>query len=91
MQAKQREALRLLSVYTAGRFDIWIIAGPQRASCRSHVMSELLGVKTPQSKSGVNAIRDAFYAVAGDAITGNCIAAREDAFLEWARGLESCQ
>jgi hypothetical protein len=83
MKTNEREALRLLGVYTAGRFDVWALAGSQRASCRAHIMSELLGVKTPQSKAGVNAIRDAFYRVAGDAITGDCIAVREDSFYRW--------
>jgi len=46
-------------------------------------MSVLLGVKTPQSKSGVTALREAFYQ-AGN-ITGDCLAAKEENFLKWVR------
>jgi hypothetical protein len=77
------EAIRLLGAYTAGRFDIWMLSGSQKASCRAHLMSTLLGVKTPQSKSGVTALREAFYR-AGN-ITGDCLAAKEENFLKWVR------
>ncbi len=85
LQPHEFQAVKLLSAYTAGRFDIWTIAGPRRASCRAHVMSVLLNRKTPQAQSGVNAIRDAFYRVAGPAIVGDCINAREESFVAWAR------
>ncbi len=79
-----REALRLLGVYTAGRYDVWILAGSQRASARAHIMAELLGVpKVPQSKSGVNALRAAFYAACN--VTGEYEALREDRFMAIAR------
>jgi hypothetical protein len=78
-----QEAIRLLGTYTAGRFDIWMLSGSAKASCRAHVLSVLLGVKTPQSKSGVNALREAFYQ-AGN-IEGDCLAAREENFLLWVR------
>ncbi len=81
-----REAVRLLGVYTAGRFDIWALAGPARASCRAHVMSVLTGTRTPQAKAGVTMMREAFYTVAGDSIVGSCIAQREDAFITWCKG-----
>ena len=83
MTANQREALRLLGVYTAGRFDIWMLAGNAKAGCRAHIMSELLGVRTPQSKSGVNTLRDAFNALAN--AQGECIAQRESNFIGWAK------
>lgn len=78
-----KNALKLLGTYTAGRFDFWMLAGPTKASCRAHIMSELMGKKMPQSKSGVTAMRDAFYEIAKP--EGNCIAAREESFLAWAK------
>ena len=74
-----KEAIQLLNIYTAGRFDIWMLAGSARASCRAHVMSTLNGYKTPQSKSGVTALRSAFYSALN--ITGECEAHRADNFL----------
>ena len=79
------EAIKLLGVYTAWRFDIWAISGNARASCRSHVMSVLKGVKTPQSKSGVNALAAEFHSRAG--ITGECDAVAEHNFIEFCRGI----
>ena len=79
-----REALRLLGVYTAGHYDIYALAGPGRASCRAHVMAELLGLpKVPQSKAGVTAMRAAFYAACN--ITGEYEALREERFMACAR------
>lgn len=80
-------AAKLLLTYTAGRSDIWMLAGPAKASCRAHVMSVLLGRKTPQSKSGVTAIVAEFHARAG--ITGPHIAARDDAFHAWLMSVKS--
>ena len=77
------QALKLLGTYTAGRFDIWMLAGSSKASCRSHVMSVLMGQKVPQSKSGVTALRDALYS-AGQ-ITGEYEAQREERFVAWAK------
>ena len=79
MEVTTREAIRVLGMYTAGRFDIWALAGPARASCRAHVMSVLLGKKTPQAKSGVNAIRSEFERRLNPA--GDCIAIRERNFI----------
>ena len=81
-----QNAIKLLGTYTAGRYDIWALAGPAKASCRAHIMSELLDRKTPQSKSGVNAIRAEFERQCG--ITGNCIAIREDNFRDYCRSTE---
>jgi hypothetical protein len=81
------EAIRLLGVYTAGRFDIWLLAGQPKASCRAHIMSVLTGIKTPQRKAGVNALREAFYLAGG--IEGDCLAAKEDNFLAWVREVQS--
>lgn len=83
-----KEAIRLLGVYTAGRFDIWALAGNSKASCRAHINSALTGRKEPQRTSGVNALRDAFYAALNPA--GGCLAAQEKSFrqlcLEIAKG-----
>ncbi len=88
MTNNEREGLRLLGVYTAGRFDIWMLAGNAKASCRAHVMSVLTGERTPQSKAGVNAMVAAFHALAGVAGKGSCAAIREDMFVAWAK--EAC-
>lgn len=81
-----REAVRLLGVYTAGRYDFWILAGPSKASCRAHVMSALLGRKVPQSQSGVTMLRAAFHALAQPA--GGCMAQRDESFEAWCQSLE---
>ncbi len=78
-------AVRLLGVYSAGRFDIWALAGSARGSQRAHVLSALAGVKVPQSKAGVNAIRSALYEAIG--ITGECEAHREDSFILHCRSM----
>jgi len=72
------EAIRILGIYTASSFDIWALSGRAKASCRAHVLSILLSESTPQSKSSVNAIRDAFWSACG--ITGECPAERERKF-----------
>lgn len=77
------DAIELLGVYTAGRFDIWLLAGNARASVRARIMSALQGTKVPQSKAGVNALRDAFYAAL--AITGDYPAQREENFVNECR------
>lgn len=79
------EAIRLLGAYTGGRFDIWLLAGGSKASCRAHVMSVLTGQRVPQSKAGVNAIRSAFYARLG--VTGEYEAQREQNFVAICKGI----
>lgn len=79
------EAIRLLRCYTSDRFDLWVLSGPEKASCRAHIMSTLKGVKTPQSKSGVMAIREEFYKICRP--EGSCSAAQEDFFIIWAKGI----
>jgi len=74
------QAIKTLGAYTAGRFDIWALAGPAKAPCRQHVMSELMGKRMPKSASGVEALRSAFYTRLS--IQGSHEAAREDAFIE---------
>ncbi len=70
------EAIRVLGIYTAGRFDVWALAGSARASCRAHVMSTLLNRRVPQSQAGVNAIQAAFYSACQ--ITGETPNEREE-------------
>ena len=82
-----REAVRLLGVYTAGRFDLWALAGPARASCRAHVASALAGRKVPQSKAGVTMLRDSFYAIANP--DGDHMAGRESSFVAWCKAVQS--
>lgn len=84
LTANQKEAVRLLGVYTAGSFKFFTLAGGHKASCRAHIMSQLKGVRVPQSKAGINAMRDEFFAIANP--PGDCEAAKEDAFVQWAKG-----
>lgn len=81
MNPHELEAVRLLGVYTARRFDVWALAGSVKAGCRSHIMSKLCGTKMTQTKSGVNALRTAFHQLSN--ITGECIAEREYNFVAW--------
>ncbi len=81
------EAIRLLGIYTAGRYDVWILAGRAKASCRAHVLSTLLDKTVPQSKAGVNAIRDAFYSACR--ITGETINEREENFAAFINKYET--
>lgn len=84
-------AARLLGQYTAGRFDIWLLAGPSKSTCRQHVMSVLVngkdGKNLPKSKCGVYAIRDEFYKRIQP--EGNCPARREGQFVQWCKA--NCQ
>lgn len=81
--ANLREALKLLGTYTAGKYDLWLLAGSSRASCRAHVMTVLMGARIPQSKAGVNALRDALYRAAG--IEGDCLAEKNDKFIHFGK------
>jgi hypothetical protein len=74
-----REAVRLLGEWTRGRFDVWMLAGSQNAGNRAILLSHLVGARQTQSKAGVNALRDAFYAALE--VTGDCLAAKEDRFV----------
>lgn len=82
-----RGAIKLLGIYTGGKFDVWLLAGSAKASCRAHVMSVLHGTKIPQSKSGITAIREALYTQAK--INGDYPAAREEAFLQFCKEVQS--
>lgn len=83
MTENQIRALKLLDTATHGRFDFWMLSGDSNGAKRAEIMTAFNGVKTPKGKAGVNAMRNAFYAVANPA--GDCEAARQPAFAEWAR------
>jgi hypothetical protein len=79
MSPTLREGIRLLGVYTAGRFTFWTLAGNAKVCCRAHVMAVLLGVpRVPQSKAGINALREEFFRQAG--IPRDCAAGMEHDF-----------
>ena len=73
------EALRLLATFTRGRCDVWMLAGSHNAGNRAILLSHLTGIRQPQSKAGVNALRDAYYSALN--VTGSCLAAKEDDFI----------
>lgn len=79
-----KEALRLLGVYTGGRFDVWMLVGPANAAHRAQVLSALRGSRVPQSKAGVNALKGALYSEAG--VTGDCEADRDRNFVAFCKG-----
>ncbi len=73
---KEQRVAKLVKIEMGGGYvDISKLAGPARASNRASLMSEINGFKTPQSKSGVNAITDALFKMYE--ITGDCSAIRE--------------
>lgn len=82
---KVSEAVRLLGVYTAGRFDPWDLAGSSKASCRAHVMSALAGVRVPQSKSGVFAMEAALFAAV--VVPRDCKATMTRVFIETCKAM----
>ena len=63
------EAIKLVKRGTGEHFYMWNLSGPANAKLRARIMSLLLGVKTPQSKSGINAIIAELYRQCG--ITGD--------------------
>ncbi len=78
---KEQQIAKLVLIEMGGGYvDIWRMAGPAKASCRSSLMSELNGVKTPQAKSGVNAIKAALYTLY--CVSGDTENSREQALAE---------
>lgn len=73
------EAIRMLGFFTNGRYDVWMLAGSHNGANRAIVLSHLTGIRQPQSKAGVAALREALYSALN--VTGNCLAAKEDDFL----------
>ena len=71
MTTTLHRAIITLGTYTAHRFDVWMLSGTANASCRAHVMADLLGVeKIAQARAGVTALRAEFYQQAG--IVADC-------------------
>jgi hypothetical protein len=60
-----------------------MLAGDANVNARRAIMSTLAGHKVPRAKAGINAIRQAFYAISS--ITGTCLNDQENKFIEWAR------
>lgn len=78
------KARKTLLIYTAGRGDIYSLAGNAKASVRAHVMADLLGVeRVTQAKSGITAIKEEFYRRIG--VKEGTLAAQESEFLEWVK------
>jgi hypothetical protein len=73
------ESLRLLRTYCGGYASVWALAGPQKRTCRKHVLEVLHGRKVKSTECGVNALRDALYAATG--VTGGCEAERQQALF----------
>lgn len=75
------EAIRLFGAYTGGRFSFSLLTGPAKASCRTHILSALLGTRIPQSAAGINRLRDEMFNAGG--IPDGCLAAKEDSMREY--------
>lgn len=87
LKDNELEAIRLVGVYTARSFRIDCLIGPAKSGCRAHIMSMLLNVKVPQSKSGYNALRDGLNRLSG--VTGGCIASQEEELIHWCKSIET--
>lgn len=82
----QLRALRLLGECTRQRpFDIWCLSGDYNAGMRQQILQTFYGTKWSRAKSGIGAIRAAFYEAL--AITGQCEAEREENFTAKAKEL----
>lgn len=80
-------AIKTLKAYTRN-FDIYALAGNTKASCRAHVMADLLDLpRVPQSKAGVTALRAEFYRQAG--IQGDCERNLEHAFIAYCEAVHA--
>jgi hypothetical protein len=77
------EAIRMLGFFTNGRYDIWQLAGSHNGANRAIVLSHLTGIRQPQSKAGVTALREAIYTALD--VQGGCLAERETEFLNKVR------
>lgn len=84
MNQSQIEALRMLSDLTRGTYNVYALAGPHGMASRQKILGLITGEKPTRSQSGVNAVRDSFYALAG--IDTSCMTLRsaELAFVDWA-------
>lgn len=96
MTERQIKALQTIQHITRRSFDIFgHLAGPHKAGIRAQIMSDLRGIKVPQSKAGVTAIREELYTLSGivpsqsSATTWTCEADREEQLMQWANTLLS--
>ncbi len=78
-EADRINAHLLLGQLTDARFDVYALAGPRNAANRAALMTLLTGVKTPQAKAGIHALRSAFYAD----MRGECAREKELNFLDY--------
>lgn len=78
-------ALRLLRLYTNGRYDVYALAGGGQVRKRVAIMNALRAAKTIQVRAGVNALRLALYGLAQIDEATMTMAAAETAFQLWAR------
>ena len=87
INTEPREVARLLAIYTGGRIShySWSLTGPAKASCRAHIMSEIIGRKATQRESGINALESALFLVFEP--MGDCLASRRDHLAKLCRGL----
>jgi len=75
-------AIQLLGTFSP-HFDIYALAGDRNGKIRQALNLALTGEKLPISQCGVNALTSRFHMACG--VTGSCIAAREDAFVNYCR------
>ena len=69
----------LLNYINSG--DVWVLAGRTNAKQRQEVMHILTGIKLPQSRCGVTAIRRALIEISN--ATGPHLAAKERFITNW--------
>jgi len=79
------EAIRLVKAGTGGHFYMWNLSGRSNAKLRAKIMGLLLGKKTPQAQSGINALIAELYRQCG--VTGDCGAHADSNFTCYARGV----
>jgi len=83
MHENQLAALRNFKNWTHGTFDVYQLAGAANVGNRAYLITQITGQKTTHAKAGVNALQAALYTL--HTSEGNCQAAREQNFAEWAK------
>ena len=84
MDERTKKAINLLGTLTRN-FDIYALAGDRNGKSRQALNFALTGEKLPISQCGVNALTSRFYIACG--ITGSCIAAREESFVNYCKAV----
>ena len=79
------EAIKLVKQGTGEHYYMWNLSGGGNAKLRARIMTILLGERTPQSESGINALVAELYRQCG--ITGFCGAHRDKNFAIYAKGV----